>query len=138
MHNLSTIQDCLESKLQILEQIKANFDTQIRFIGKRKIKGLDRLTRELQDLINNLAGIDAQLGKDREWLSNPELQAMIQTIEAKQREILELGAESLQNAGLERIKIADELQQTRQFKKAHHQYVNTKYDINQSGFDHMG
>jgi hypothetical protein len=138
MNNFGTIRDCLESKLQILTQIEANLDIQVRFVTKRKIKGLERLTRELEGLIHILAGIDTQLGKDRQWLQNPELQAIIQAIETKKQAISERGAESVQKAKLEREKITGEIQRTREFKKARRQYANNKYDMNRSGFDHKG
>lgn len=129
---------CLERALAVLAQIEANLDTQGRFIGKRKVKGLNRLTREQGMLIHTLAGIETELGPDRLWQDGSGLQEVLAAVKAKKREILGRGAELVQEAGAESKKIAGELRRARQFKKAHRQYANMRFAMYHSSFDHKG
>jgi hypothetical protein len=129
---------CLERELHILEQIEANMDTQLRFIGKRKTQGLNRLTQELETLIQTLAKLEIELGKDRHWIENSELQGIIATIKGKKRAIIKRGAELAKGATLESQKIAGELRRVRQFKKAHRQYANIRFAMYNSSYDHKG
>jgi hypothetical protein len=138
MEDLEKKRSCLERALVVLTQIEANLDTQRRFIGKRKVKGLNRLTRELAILIRTLTGLETELGPDRLWPEDSGLQEVLAAVKVKKRVIIGRSAELLQEAGSESKKIAEEIQRVRQFKKAHRQYANIRFARHNPSFDHEG
>lgn len=114
----------LNQKMQILDKIAANTETQCRFIHKRKMKGLKRTLRERAVLIEELVAINAELASDQSWESIPRLMAMMQDTTNKQQEIMDRSRQALQQAVAERACIASELRNSKVQRQLKSQYVN--------------
>lgn len=115
---------CLNKKRQILEEIAANTETQGRFIQQRKMKGLKRVLREREALIQDLGAVNEELAGDQKWKNRPSLTAVIQEIDDKQQKIVERSNQVLQQAVRERSNIAAELRKSKIGRQVNSQYVN--------------
>jgi hypothetical protein len=115
---------CFNKKLQILEKIAANTETQYRFIHRREMRGLKRVLRERDALIRELAAINEELSSDQTWKSMQELTPMLQAISRKEQDIMERGRQVMQEAVAERARIAAELKQSKARRQVENQYLN--------------
>ncbi|MBU2702561.1 hypothetical protein Ga0466249_003695 [Sporomusaceae bacterium BoRhaA] len=114
----------LARKMNILEQIAANTETQSRFIHKREMRGLGRVLGERENFLEELAMLNQQLTKDSTWKNIPMLAPMIQEITHKQQELLERSKQVLQEAVAERSLIAEELKINKIGQQVKNGYVN--------------
>ncbi len=103
------IQEILKRKLEVLEQIRANTETQRYFIRKRELRGLSRMLREREALIQELAGVNQQLERTEDWRNINGIQPMVQAVTAKEREVFSYCNGVLQEAKSERERIGAEL-----------------------------
>lgn len=117
-------QKCLIRKKEIVGAIVANTETQGRFIKARKMKGMRRILREREALLNDLAAVNAQLNRDSSWKKHGQLVFLAQEIEKKQQELLERSKYVVQEAIAERSQIAYELQKSKIGKQVRQTYVN--------------
>ncbi|SMD09793.1 hypothetical protein [Sporomusa malonica] len=115
---------CLNQKIQILEKIAANTETQCRFIQNRKMKGLERVLRERAELLEELVAINAALASDQSWQLLPQLVAMMQDTTNKQKEMINRSHQVLQQAIDEKACIAAELKNSKIQRQVKSQYVN--------------
>lgn len=127
--NLAEIQDRLLLKLEILEKIGANTDTQSRFIRKRELRGLRRLLRERAALISELEAVSRELESVGGWEGSEGLQAMARTIAAKQREIMDRANAVLREAVTERERIGSELKNIRIRRRAAREYAPPRMPV---------
>jgi len=114
----------LRKKLDILEKIAAKIETQCRFIHKREMRGLRRVLRERDALIDEVLAINLALARDPAWKSMPALQPLIQDVINRERAIMDRGKQVLQEAVAERACIAAELRQSKVHRQVKNQYVN--------------
>ena len=121
---LEKARDCLTKKRQILEAIAANTETQGRFIQSRKMKGLKRVLKEREALLQELAAVNAELADDQTWKSRQDLAGLIQEIAGRQQEIMERSNQVLQQAVTERACIAAELRKSKIGRQVNNHYVN--------------
>lgn len=118
------IKYCLNQKMQILEAIAGNTETQYRFIQKRELKGLNRVLRERAALIEALAAINTKLANDQAWRRMPAFVSLNQAIAAKEQETINRCSQVMQEAIAEKARIADELRKSRMQRQVRTQYVN--------------
>lgn len=118
------ISSSLTAKEQILDQLAVNTETQGRFIQERKLKGLNRLLREREALIQKLMAINEALTSDQSWKNMPGLLSITQAIAAKQQKVMERSNQVLQQAIAERAAIAAELRKSKLGRQVKSQYVN--------------
>ncbi|MEN6411719.1 MAG: hypothetical protein ABFC84_03010 [Veillonellales bacterium] len=115
----------LTQKMEILVKISANTETQCRFIHKREMKGLGRVLREREALLNELAALNKELASDPTWKYVPAAAPMMRDISQKQQELLERSKQVLQEAVAEHALIATELKSSRIRRHVKNEYVNT-------------
>lgn len=114
----------LRKRRNVLEKLAANTEAQCRFIKERKMKGLNRLLRERQTLIRELAGITEIPVMEKAWGNRPDLAAIQQELSVRQQVILERSQQVLQQAVAERASIAAELRQSKVSRQLANQYVS--------------
>jgi hypothetical protein len=116
----------LTKKREILDRIAANTEIQYRFIHKREMRGLRRMLREREALMEELTAVDSMLLSSEPNLKTTRstLAPMIQLIADKQKEILSRSRQVLQEARLEHSRIATELKNSKVKRQVTNQYVN--------------
>ncbi len=114
----------LAKKLQILDKIAANTETQGRFIRARKMKGLKRVLRERAALIEGLRVVNEELAGNQGGKNQPGLTALLQDIADKQQTITDRSGQVLRQAVAERARIAAELKNSRAQRLVKNQYTN--------------
>lgn len=124
MENKETIDDCLLKKMMLLGRIAANINTQSRFIQRREMKGLSRVSGEWEAMINELKRVDHELARKLDGEKRSRLLPAIQVIAEKQKEILNHGYQVLQEAMNERSRIAAELAANKQMRQLRKGYVD--------------
>lgn len=122
MGELERIKNCLNREMHIIEALLANTQIQYRFIGEGKMKGLKRLLRESDGFIQELVAIHQELSRDGTWKKSLELTMIFQEINCKQKELVNLSKQALQQAIAEKARIAAELK-----GKKNHRQFNNKY-----------
>jgi len=115
--------DCLTRKMEILEKIAKNTSMQHRLVRKQDMRGLKRLLIERGRMIDELAAVNLELGKDEIGENWIDLQGLMAAILAKQSEIMSLNDEVLQAAMEEKAQIAAELNNSRVMREAKSNYV---------------
>lgn len=124
VENKETIDDCLLKKMILLGKIAANINTQSRFIQRREMKGLSRVTGEWEAMINELKQVDQELAGKLDGEKRSRLLPAIQVIAEKQKTILNYGYQVLREAMTERSRIAAELAANKQMKQLRKGYVD--------------
>lgn len=124
MEQRGNIEEYLNRKLAILEKIAANTETQRRFIPRRDMRGLRRVLREREALIEGLADVNRDLARNPGWKTMTALAAKMQEMTMKQKEILARSSQVLQQAIMERNRIAAELNSSRVVRYIKTRYVN--------------
>lgn len=124
MGQLENASEYLNKKNNILGKIAANTETQYRFIHKREMRGLKRVLRERDTLIEELVAINLALSKDQSWKNIQGLIPLIQDLNHKQQEILDRSRQVIQEAVAERTRIAAELKSSRVRQQVKSQYIN--------------
>ena len=114
----------LTRKMQILEKIEANTETQCRFIHKREMRGLGRVLGEREVLLEELATLNNELARNQTWKNLSALAPMIGAIAHKQQELLERSRQVLQEAVAEHELIATELKNSKVHGQVKNRYVN--------------
>lgn len=126
--NLDDLRDCLAQEAEILENIVANTERQIRFIKKREIKGLQRLIREREDLIGQLFEVKARLDKNDIYQNtDAELQSLVQIIDNNKKQIQDYSIQAFEAVKSERERISLELKRIRNQKIARNQYGRRRF-----------
>ncbi|MEN6565544.1 MAG: hypothetical protein ABFC57_04525 [Veillonellales bacterium] len=115
----------LTQKMEIINKLSANTETQCRFIHKREMKGLGRVLREREVLLNELAMLNKELASDQTWEYVSAAASMIRNITDKQQELLERSKQVLQEAVAEHALIATELKSSKIRRHVKNEYVNT-------------
>lgn len=113
----------LTRKLEIIEKINTNTETQRRFVRRREMRGLNRLLRERAVLIDELVAVNGKLKSDPGWKNLNEFKAMVQTIETRQKETLDACDQVLQEALAEHRLIAAELCNIKALRQLKNRYV---------------
>ncbi|HWR07942.1 hypothetical protein [Sporomusa sp.] len=113
----------LTQKLEIIEKININTQTQCRFVHRREMRGLNRLLRERALLIDQLVTVNSKLVNERNWEQVDEIQTMVKVIEIKQKEVLDGCDQVLQEALAEHKKIAAELSNFKLMRQLKGRYV---------------
>jgi flagellar biosynthesis/type III secretory pathway chaperone len=124
MEQREAIEYYLERKMGILEKIAANTETQRRFIPRRELRGLRRVLREREALLQELAALNREIAGSLKWKTVNTLTPQFQAIAARQREIMNHAAQALQEAAMERNRIAAELNGSKKTRSIRNQYVN--------------
>ena len=114
----------LTQKMQILEKIAANTETQCRFIHKREMKGLGRVLKERGVLLEELTALNQELISDQTWKNVLALAPMAREIARRQQELLKRSRQVLQEAVAERELIAAELRNSKVHRQVKNQYVH--------------
>ncbi|WP_378953336.1 hypothetical protein [Pelosinus sp. sgz500959] len=114
----------LHKKIKVLEKIAANTESQYRFIHKREMKGLGRVLGEREVLLEELLTLNQALVREGNWQHVSELASVILDITKKQQELLERSRQVLQEAMIERTRIATELKNGKIHRSVRSQYVN--------------
>jgi hypothetical protein len=114
----------LTQKMQILEKVAANTETQSRFIHKREMRGLGRVLGEREKLLEELATLNKKLASDPTWKKMSLLAPMVRDITHKQQELLERSRQVLQEAMTELALIAAELKINKLERQVKNGYVN--------------
>lgn len=128
----------LNQKNDLLGEMKANTETQLRFIARQDIRGLRRLIQERQQLIDAFATLCLQVRQYGDWNSNREIQPLLLTIEERQRDVMELSQRVKQLLENERDTIRDRLRQVRQRRVAHNYYAVAKAAVRGSYLNTQG
>jgi len=124
MDKQEPIEGCLNKKKIILEKLAANTETQRRFIPKREMRGLRRILRERDVLMEELAAVNRELARYPGWKIMNSLALRLRELTLKQQEILRRAGEALQEAIMERNRIAAELNSKRTARNIKNRYVN--------------
>lgn len=114
----------LNQKMKILEKIAANTETQCRFIHERKMKGLGRVSRQRDVLIEELVAVHEELSRDQSWKNITGLTPLLQEIAQKQQEVMERSQQVMEQAVAERVRIAAELRSSKARRQVKSQYTN--------------
>lgn len=123
--NRKCVQDLLLQQEQVWTEIIAKTQTQLRFIGRREMKGLGRVLRERQHLIDKLSDIRRALLLESGWDVTREFQLLRQQIGLKEAEAIRLSEQAVQAAREERRQIAAELRQVKVRKTVQHTYFRS-------------
>lgn len=123
MEKQELIEGCLNKKKIILERLAANTETQRRFIPKRELRGLRRILRERDVLMEELAAVNRELASCPGWKISP-LALRFRELALKQQAIMRNSGEALQEAILERNRIAAELNSKRTARNIKNRYIN--------------
>lgn len=124
MERWEKVKKNLIRKMELLEKIAANTETQYRFIHKREMRGLCRILNERELLIKEFAVINRELSNDQQWKNEPSLLLQLQAIEAKQQQILSRSKQVLQEAQTELAAISLELKDSKMRRQIENQYIN--------------
>lgn len=111
-------------KRDILEKIAAKTETQRRFIHKGEMRGLGRVLRERDALIDELVAINIELAREQAWKEVQGLRPMIQDIINREQAIIERSKQVLQEAIAEKARIAAELRNRKVQQQVKNQYIN--------------
>lgn len=112
----------LIGKIEILKAINTNTQTQLRFVHKRQTLGIQRLLREREQLIADLAAINGKLSGDSQWRTDPRYQPLYQIIDRIREEITKNCKQTLSDAIVERNQILSEIRRLQTFKKCRNRY----------------
>lgn len=123
--------DYLTEKLEILEKMIANTETQSRFIHKREMRGLRRILREREALLGKLLAVNNQLTIDQGWKNSKQLMAVQQAIADRQAQLLKQSSQVITQAVTERTRIAAELNSSRMAKNLQNRYANPWATVSQ-------
>ncbi|GMB01215.1 hypothetical protein [Pelosinus sp. IPA-1] len=115
---------CLNKKIQIIEKIAVNTEAQCRFIHRREMNGLKRTLAERDVLIWKLIAINEELSSDQTWKRMGKLKSIIQDITHKEQEIMDRSRQIIQEAVIERARIAAELRNSKAQRQVKSQYIN--------------
>jgi len=127
------LKDILGRKMVILKKIAANTEIQLRFIPRRELRGLRRILRERDELLDKLADVNMELSYSPGWETIPSLAAKRQEIAMMQQAILTRSSQGVQQAVTERRRIAAELNSSRAARNIKRQYVNHWAGMPQGG-----
>lgn len=111
-------------KRDILEKIAAKTETQCRFIHKGEMRGLGRVLRERDGLIDELIAINIELAREQTWKEAQGLWPMIQDITNREQAIIERSKQVLQEAIAEKARIAAKLRNRKVQQQVKSQYIN--------------
>lgn len=117
------IYESTKKKLQILEKIAANTQTQLRFVHKLQMKGLQRMLKERAALIDELTTINKKLEAALDREISGEIIALLAAIKEKQSEIIKTGNQVLQDAVIEQNGIKAKLQRIRTGRNLQNGYI---------------
>lgn len=122
--NRAKVQQCLVRKLQVVEAIIAKTETQMRFVGKRQMKGLWRVLRERQELIDELGQISQTLEQAAgRWQTERDFQPLLKSIKEKSSLMIRLSEQAVEAVKAERCVMAGELRQLRMAKSVNKTYL---------------
>ncbi|HWR44473.1 hypothetical protein [Sporomusa sp.] len=122
--NHREVKAILARKLEIIQKINTNSETQSRFIRRREMRGLNRLLRERAKLIDELVTVSDKLKGDSSCKCLEELKVMANMIEIKQKEALNAFDQVLQEALFEHKRIAAELSNIKVLRQVKGRYVH--------------
>lgn len=114
----------LMQKIEILKKIAAKTEIQCRFIHKREMTGLKRAIRERDDLIEEIVTIDRELARDQSWKNIQHLMPILREIDNQQQAIIDRSHQVLQEAIIEKSRIASEFKHSKVRRQVKSQYVN--------------
>ena len=114
----------LIKKKDILEKIAAKTETQCRFIHKGEMRGLGRVLRERDALIDELVAINIELAREQTWKEVQGLRPMIQDITNREQAIIARSKQVVQEAIAEKARIAVELRNRKVQQQVKNQYIN--------------
>lgn len=118
------IGEYLVKNIEILEKIAVNTNTQLRFIQRQEMRGLRRIIQERECLIVELTSITEILSNQTGWKNKPQFQLLLQAVSDKQKQILNLSRNGLEEAMAERNKLKAKLRQFRVMRNVQNRYVN--------------
>lgn len=121
---LDEIRNCLTKKLEILEKIRANTESQSRLVSKLRMTGLRRLLRERAALIDELAAVDSRLESEPDWQGGGLFPAEARAMAVKQKEVLAVCDAVMRQAMAEQERIKAELTKSRVMRQAKKRYVH--------------
>jgi leucyl-tRNA synthetase len=123
--------DYLAEKLGILEMLLANTERQSRFVQKREIRGLRRVLREREELLEKLSTINSLLAEKQDWKNNKQLTAVRQAISERQTQLLKQSSLVITQAIAEKTKIAAEINSSRTAKNLQNRYASPWLTVSQ-------
>ncbi len=88
----------LNRKQDLLDKIIGNTESQVRFIRKQKMVGLNRLLRTRGQLLETLAILIEQEKEGRQWNDQIEVQKLRRHIQKSQQIVLAASAVAIQTA----------------------------------------
>ncbi len=119
-----SLKSCLTKKLQLIQDICANNESQQRLLKKRNLRALRRLLRERDALITELNTIDSQLNiASPNWQQQLTWQSIAQTINQLQVDMLNSCRQVLCQAAAERRNIAAELKNIKNAQQLKNHYA---------------
>lgn len=123
--------DYLTEKLEILEKLIANTETQSRFVRKREMRGFRRILREREALLGKLLAVHNQLTIEQGWKNSKQLLSLQQAIADRQTQLLKQSSQVITQAVTERTRIAAELNSSRTTKNLQNRYANPWATVSQ-------
>ena len=108
--------DSLVNKLKLLLQIEKNTRTQLRFVRRHEMRGLQRLLRERAKLIHQLTMLNAEISAFPEEPATEEANILCRQIREREQAILVYNEATVQTAKAERDNLAESLKKIRQYR----------------------
>ena len=121
----------LTEKLEILEKLIANTERQGRFVQKREMRGLRRILREREELLNTLLTVNRHLAGNEDWKNSKQLATVRQAVSEKQAQLLKLSSLVITQAIAEKSQIAAELNSSKTAKNLQNRYANPWVTVSQ-------
>lgn len=129
--NQSSLKSCLIRKLQLIQDICANNESQQRLLKRRNLRAVRRLLREREELIAELTTINSQLNTlDAAWEQQSAWQSIAQTINQLQTDMLNSCRQVFYQAAAERRNIATELKSIKTAQHLKNHYAPTWQGLN--------
>ena len=112
----------LAKKLALLAEIEKNTRTQLRFVRRQEMRGLQRLLRERAKLLHQLTMLNAEIAASPAAPASEKLDMLRRQIREREQAILACNEATVQAAAAERDKLAESLKKIRQYR-----YLRTGY-----------
>lgn len=112
----------LVQKMELLNKIAHNTETQLRFVRRQEMRGLQRLLRERAKYLHQLTMLNASMQICACETPTAVLETLQQQIVDKQQQILSCNAQTLQEAKTQRDVIAASLKSLRQRRHLDNSY----------------
>lgn len=130
-----SVYEHLVKKLDILNKIYKNTETQLRFVRRHEMRGLQRLLRERAKYLHQLTMLNVTINACDDEPATEAISTLCQQIRMKEQEISACNTQTMQAAAEERDNLAASLRNVRQGRHLHDHYQSRGHYAGGSRFN---